>query len=97
MSNPPDPERRPQSPSADAPGAAPSESTRPVNGPEPGPAQTVRRVRPARTSGRGGNLLADGTRLVVGDLERGEVYTGTHPGDRVVRRGAQLGGGRSQC
>jgi amino acid transporter len=46
----------------------------------------VRRVRATRSPGRSGNLVADGTRLVVGDLERGEVYTGTHPGDRVVRR-----------
>jgi amino acid transporter len=49
-------------------------------------APTVRRVRSTRTVGRVGTLMTDGTRLAVGDLERGEIYTGTHPGDRVVRR-----------
>ncbi len=54
------------------------------------PAAPKTSVRIARTTrpvgGRSGSLMADGTRLAVGDLERGEIYTGTHPGDRVVRR-----------
>jgi amino acid transporter len=91
MSNPPDPEQpKPPAEAAPAPPSRPTPPptarTRPVNGADPA-AQTVRRERATtRSTGRGGNLLADGTRLVVGDLERGEVYTGTHPGDRVVRR-----------
>jgi amino acid transporter len=39
---------------------------------------------PARR--RGNHLTAGGTRLNLGDLEQGELYTGTHPGDRFIRR-----------
>ena len=63
--------------SASSPGAT-------VSAPARGPAGTP---PPARAVPRRGNALtASGTRLSIGDLEQGELYAGTHPGDRFIRR-----------
>ncbi len=48
---------------------------------------TAARATPAATATRPRNqLTSGGARLNIGDLERGELHTGTHPGDRYVRR-----------